>query len=222
MRAPSLFGKGRRPHHPDVAQSLNNLALLYMAQGRYAEAEPLYKRALAILQKALGPEHPANATSLNNLALLYHAQGRYSEAEPLYQAFPVWLGASPGTGTPHIGDGLHELGRPLRRTRSRPGRRSHFTDAPSPFGRRLSARHHPDVVVSLQKLASLYQAQGRHAEAGTLIKQALTILETAFGPEHPDLATFIENYATSSRKAGREDKPETMETGAAVIPARAR
>jgi hypothetical protein len=32
---------------PDVAQTLNNLADLYSAQGRYADAEPLYKRALA-------------------------------------------------------------------------------------------------------------------------------------------------------------------------------
>ncbi|MCZ6847192.1 MAG: tetratricopeptide repeat protein, partial [Alphaproteobacteria bacterium] len=33
-----------------------SLAALYQVQGRYAEAEPLYKRALAIYEKALGPE----------------------------------------------------------------------------------------------------------------------------------------------------------------------
>ena len=41
-----------------MGQSLNNLAELYRAQGHYAEAEPLYKRSLAIWEKALGPEHP--------------------------------------------------------------------------------------------------------------------------------------------------------------------
>jgi tetratricopeptide (TPR) repeat protein len=41
-----------------VAQSLNNLAGLYDSQGKYAEAEPLYQRALAISEKALGPDHP--------------------------------------------------------------------------------------------------------------------------------------------------------------------
>ncbi len=49
------------------------------------DAEPLYKRFLAILEKALGPEHPNVAMSLNNLALLYEAQGRYGDAEPLYK-----------------------------------------------------------------------------------------------------------------------------------------
>jgi tetratricopeptide (TPR) repeat protein len=55
------------------------------AQGHYAEAEPLYQRSLAIVEKALGPEHPHVAPILNNLAELYRAQGRYIEAEPLYQ-----------------------------------------------------------------------------------------------------------------------------------------
>src|SRR2546421_8997752 len=30
--------------HPDIAQSLNNLALLYHHQGKYEQAEPLYQR----------------------------------------------------------------------------------------------------------------------------------------------------------------------------------
>ena len=40
--------------HAAVATSLNNLAGLYCTQGQYAQAEPLYKRSLAILEKALG------------------------------------------------------------------------------------------------------------------------------------------------------------------------
>jgi tetratricopeptide (TPR) repeat protein len=47
------------------------LAVLYNRQGRYAKAEALYKRALAILERALGPGHPDVATSLNNLAEPY-------------------------------------------------------------------------------------------------------------------------------------------------------
>jgi tetratricopeptide (TPR) repeat protein len=54
-------------------------------QGRYTDAEPFNKRALAIYEKALGPDHPLVATSLNNLAGLYNNQGRYAEAEPLYK-----------------------------------------------------------------------------------------------------------------------------------------
>ena len=68
-----------------MATSLNNLAGSMNAQGQYAEAEPLYQRALDIWEKALGPEHPHVAASLNNLAEFYRAQGQYAKAEPLYQ-----------------------------------------------------------------------------------------------------------------------------------------
>jgi tetratricopeptide (TPR) repeat protein len=68
-----------------VASALNNLAGLYSGQGRQADAEPLYKRALAIRERALGPDHPDVAQSLNHLADLYSAQGRHAEAEPLYK-----------------------------------------------------------------------------------------------------------------------------------------
>jgi len=69
----------------DVAASLNNLAGLYQAQGKYGEAEPLYRKSLKIMEKALGTKHPQLASTLSNLALLYDAQGRYAEAELLYQ-----------------------------------------------------------------------------------------------------------------------------------------
>ncbi len=63
-----------------VATSVNNLGDLYHAQGKYAEAEPLLKRALAIVEKALGPEHPDVAASLENYAALLRETGRSDEA----------------------------------------------------------------------------------------------------------------------------------------------
>ena len=71
------------PEHPDVAQSLNNLAGLYHTQGRYAEAEPRYERALAIWEKVLGPEHSHVAVVLENYAALLQAINRNEEAEKL-------------------------------------------------------------------------------------------------------------------------------------------
>jgi tetratricopeptide (TPR) repeat protein len=67
-----------------AARLLNQAASYLHNRAQYAQAQPLYTRALAIREKALGPDHPAVATSLNNLALLYHAQGQYAQAQPLY------------------------------------------------------------------------------------------------------------------------------------------
>ncbi len=68
-----------------MATSLNSLGALYQSQGEYTQAEPLFERSLAILEKALGPDHPNVATSLENLADLYRATKRGSEAEALEQ-----------------------------------------------------------------------------------------------------------------------------------------
>jgi tetratricopeptide (TPR) repeat protein len=73
------------PDHPEVAYSLNSLAGLYQDQRRYADAEALYKRALAIREKAVGPQHPEFAASLNDLADLYKDQGRYADALGIVQ-----------------------------------------------------------------------------------------------------------------------------------------
>ena len=66
-----------------MASSLNNLALLYQSQGQYAEAESLYKRALAIREKALGPDHPDVARTLENYAALLRKAQRNTEAEEM-------------------------------------------------------------------------------------------------------------------------------------------
>jgi len=64
-----------------VAIDLNNLAMLYKAQGKYSAAEPLYQRALAIDEKALGPDHDKTAAIAENLAETLRKLGRNSEAE---------------------------------------------------------------------------------------------------------------------------------------------
>ena len=70
-------------HEGRVAASLGNLALYYTKLGKYAEAEPLHKRSLAIKEKALGPDHPNIAYNLENLAEIYAKTDREAEAEKL-------------------------------------------------------------------------------------------------------------------------------------------
>ena len=76
--------------HPQVAASLNNLALHYDAQGKLDEAEPLYLKALGIMRDTLGAGHPDVAASHEHLGVLYTVQGKYNQAEShLQQALPI-------------------------------------------------------------------------------------------------------------------------------------
>lgn len=71
------------PDHPATATLLTNLAELYLAQGKYAEAETLSQRSLEIFEKALGPDHPKVATSLENYATLLRDTKREDKAEEI-------------------------------------------------------------------------------------------------------------------------------------------
>ena len=66
-----------------MAISLSNLALLYNYEGKYSEAEPLYKRVVAIREKNLGPEHPDVAQSLDAYAALLRQAGQKADAEKM-------------------------------------------------------------------------------------------------------------------------------------------
>ena len=57
--------------------------MLYLAQGDYARAEPLFHQALEIQKKVLGENTPAYAKSLSNLAILYCDVGQYARAEAM-------------------------------------------------------------------------------------------------------------------------------------------
>ena len=62
--------------HPDVGQRLQQRGGQLRSQGRYAEAEPLFRKALAICRKVLGEEHPSTASSYNGVAFNLHGAGQ--------------------------------------------------------------------------------------------------------------------------------------------------
>lgn len=64
------------PFHADLANTLNNLGVIYERVDSPAEAELCYRRAYAIATKALEPSHPFVATSRKNLEDFCKARGR--------------------------------------------------------------------------------------------------------------------------------------------------
>ena len=70
------------PDHPNVALVLNNLGNCLRLERKYAEAETVLTRAMAIL--GTPGRELSYATAVDSLAGLRAAQGRYEEAEQLY------------------------------------------------------------------------------------------------------------------------------------------
>jgi DUF2914 family protein/tetratricopeptide repeat protein len=75
------------PKHADLAETLNNLAVVCERQQKFGDAEQNYRRAHAIAIAALRPGDPKVATSLKNLVDFCVSRG-----------IPIWM--PPAVGTP--------------------------------------------------------------------------------------------------------------------------
>jgi len=103
------------PEDPRLAATLNTLAVLYHAQKKYAQAEPLYQQVLKLLEQTIGPDHPTLATTLNNLAVVCEAQDKYAEAAPLYQRALALIERTLGPDHPNLAVALDNYADLLRK-----------------------------------------------------------------------------------------------------------
>ena len=166
---------------------------------KYAEAEPVDQRAVAISEASFGAEHPL-VINLSNLSLVYLAQGRYREAEPLLRRALASAERDPRRSRSHrsskIG-GIYE-------------KQGKYADAQRFHERALAIREkalgpeHPDVATSLGNLALAHNKQGQYTDAAAFDLRALTIREKVLGPEHRDVAVSLSNLAVDYEKGGRE------------------
>ena len=75
---------------------------------------------------------------------------------------------------------------------------------------RLKLQDSPDLAYSLDRLARIYEKQGRYREALPLYRQALKIREQQLGSDHPDVATSLNNLAALYQAQGRYGEAEPL------------
>jgi tetratricopeptide (TPR) repeat protein len=197
--------------HPSVMTHLDNLANLYRMQGRYAEAEPLYERALAILAET------------------FRQQNKYAKAEPLFQRV-ISIKNREFKRRAFGQDHLHKLHSIQDQSLfSMTGLASIFVSqceyfrAEPLYRRVLSIRDNglrpeqPELAVSLSNLASLYVHMGQYDKAEPLFTRAIAIFENSPGLRHPSLSTSIEGLAILYRKTGREQLAQEFQQRADFI-----
>jgi tetratricopeptide (TPR) repeat protein/transcriptional regulator with XRE-family HTH domain len=197
------------PDHPDTAQSLNNLALLYYKQGRYTQAEPLYLRALRIREQQLGPDHLDLAYPLHGLANLYHQQDRYVEAAPLFRRALRIREQQLGPDHPQVAYPLNNLALIYYK-------QGRYEQAEPLYLRALTIREqqlgpdHPDIANSLTLLGLLYYKLGRYEQAEPLFQRALRVREQQLGPDHPDMVYPLINLANLYYQQSKYELAESL------------
>ena len=180
----------------DTLISVTNLGYLYLEQRRYADAEPLFARALAANERVLGKEHPNTLIFVNGLGYIYLKRGRYVDAEPLHVRA---LDASERVLGREHPDSLVSLNN-LGFLYTEQGR---YADAEPLLLRALEAtervlgRERSGTLASVGNLAILYDKQGRHADAELLYLRVLDWSERMNGKAHPDTLTRYANRVTN-------------------------
>lgn len=194
---------------PKIARDLSSRALELQATTRLAEAEPLFRRALAIDETDLGPAHPEVAHDLDNLASLLRQMGRYGEAEPLLRRALSIDEASLGKDHPTVAIRLNNLATLLSATNR--------LDEAEPLQRwalsiqqKSLGRDHPAVAASLYNLALLLEATNRVEEAEPLLRQALSIDESSLGQDTPSVAADLYKLARLLQQMNRQEEAEPL------------
>lgn len=188
-RAESLYQRARKIAEAAgddelLSSVLYNLAGLAHGRGRYAEGEPLARRALELAQELMGEDHPRTAVHMSTLAAILDGLGKYGESEPLYRKALSIYRTVFGPRHPDVALNLNNLAAIARE-------RGDHAEAERLYRQALEIREealgpcHPQVGTSLHNLGMLYLTQGRYADAATCLDRALSILEQACGSDHP-------------------------------------
>ncbi|TFK11873.1 Nephrocystin-3 [Platysternon megacephalum] len=217
------------PDHPRVAQSLHQLAGVYVQWKKFGNAEQLYKQALEISENAYGAEHPRIARELDALATLYQKQNKYEQAEQLRKkSFKMRQKAARrkgnlfgfallrqralqleeltlGKDTPDNARTLNELG-VLYYLQNNLETAELFLKRSLEMRERVLGPDHSDCAQSLNNLAALYNEKKHYDKAEELYERALEIRRRALAPDHPSLAYTVKHLAVLYKKLGKLDK----------------
>jgi tetratricopeptide (TPR) repeat protein len=174
-----------------IAEALNGLGVIYKFQGRFADAEAVYQRALRIVEAAESGPDPL-ATLMHNLGGLAHARSDFAAGEPLARRAVELREAAYGRGHPAVAADIEAWGALLEGLGQLPQAERAYAEALATFESTLGPES-LEAASSASALASVHQSLGRRDEALAGYERALAIRESKLGPLHFDLGLTLNN-----------------------------
>ncbi len=196
---------------PELAVDLNNLARLRFELGDAANAEPLFRQALA-MWKRLGDGDSAAITELNLAALLTH-RGAWNEALTLHLNVLEFRRETVGEDHPRVASSLFGLGIFHYMKGELERAETYLRQALAMYVENYGEEH--SRVASVQaNLGLALQGQGRLDEARHLLEEALAMRRRLLGEDHSSVAVTQANLAAIFLTLG-----QTSEAGELLEPA---
>ena len=199
----------RNKEKKTVLDAIHLLGLLYQNQGKMAEAEKMYQRALEGYEKAWGPKHTSTLITVNNLGNLYANQGKIIEAEKMYQR--ALKGYEKAWGPEHTStlDTVNNLSVLY-------AKQGKITKAEKMYQRALKGYEkalgpeHTSTLNTVNNFGILYKDQGKMAEAEKMYQRALEGYEKALGPEHTSTLNTVNNLGLLYVNQGKITEAKKM------------
>jgi CHAT domain-containing protein/tetratricopeptide (TPR) repeat protein len=208
-----IHEKAYGPESQVFANSLDAVAAIYQTNAleaitnAKAEAEALYKRALAIREKLLGGDSAEVATSYYKLGInALNAGG----AEVHFLRALAIREKLLGREHPDIVEILVYLGWTYAAQKDGFQKAEAYLMRALDIREKAFGREHPKIADSLDTLAEIYDEQGRSAEAEALLNRAVGIYEKSFPAESLDLATRLSSIALSHDRRHRYAQAEKL------------
>lgn len=177
--------------HPSVGVLSSKLADLYTGQKKYAEAEPLYKRALAISEKVFGARDLEVATAAVKLANLYVHDGNPLEAENLLWRALEIRQTLKGADDPDVADCLDLLGMVQERQENfEPAQR--FYQSALAIKEKKLGRAHLRTAETIQRLADVLYRQQKFDEAEPFYVRLIRVRQKELGTLDPSLLPTLQ------------------------------
>ncbi len=202
--------------HPGYAAALNMVAFADQAQGKYAEAEALYQRALVIYQKSPIATSTNVAETLNNLGDVYQLQGKYAEAEKYYDQVLAIREKVLGANHPNLATTLNNLAT-VQKAQGKYSVADKLLKRALSIYEKVTGTKTAAVAGTLDNMANLYQLEGNYSEAEKLYLRALATKEEVLGVDHPDVATTLNNLAILYKAEGKYGEAERLYKRALAI-----
>ena len=178
-----VLGRAAFPQgHTTVAQSLNDLGVLYREQGNLTAAEPLLRESLDMRRRLLGSEHKDVAVTLIELARVFNESGRSSEAEaPIRESLAIRRKVF-GEEDRQTAVSKSELGRLLMQRGDLAGAEPLLRENVATNMHVLGASH-PNTAAAKGILATLLLATGDAAGAEALAREGGAVFRQVFGAD---------------------------------------
>ncbi len=180
------------PLHPQVAETLSDLALAYSMEGRFDTAGVLYRRALAILEAA--QDKKTLPVVLNNLGKMEGQQGRFKEAEGVLRRAVLESERAFGERHANTAASLLSLAEVLR-LRHRYREAEEVLRRAEAIHRASFAEDDPRMAPDLSLEGALAADRRKYGVAEVEYERALGILETSLPAGHREIGRAWANLA---------------------------